>query len=149
MTNPQHGLALSDQAGDLIKWLDSNGHPKAFLNPAVDPPIDSSRFNVWNAASYDVRGMPHISLQFTWNGDGENYMGFSIFTSLDDKEYILLDPSLFVIVPSGAPFLVPGGGMSFLTLLLRTNFLRIQATTGGPPPFEDSRFVVNIVAGEA
>ena len=69
MSSPEHGLALSDTAIDILRWLDMSGVPaKEVLNTLTIPPI---RYNnngripldyYWVSKSIDVRGMPDISL---------------------------------------------------------------------------------------
>ena len=145
MTNPQHGLALSDAANSYTKWLDSAGHPKDFLDCIHDPTLPSVPFT-WESLPFDVRGMPSISIQLTLAADAEIGVGFNIYCSLDGIHWNLLPQSLYVIEP-GPNLVVTGGAESYLWLKLRTNFIKVHASC--PGLVQPAELQAAIVAGEA
>lgn len=149
---PEHGLALSDQATDYFKWVNFDNHPTPFLN-LQNVPGESGNPPIWDSVPFDVRGKPDISIQlgaFGGPGTSEVILRVYIYVSLDGQHWNLVPQSMMAIDPTGADITADINSQTFISLFLRTNFIRLHAwLPGGTVPFPDFTMLASIVAGEA
>jgi hypothetical protein len=158
MSSPEHGLALSDTAIDILRWLDMSGVPaKEVLNTLTIPPI---RYNnngripldyYWVSKSIDVRGMPDISLTLVCSyGYSEAVLKVMFQVSLDGQAWFDIPESVFTVA-DGQRMVTSCDQSFFVNIFLRTNFIRVLVTFPGasPPELPEVELHGHIVAGEA
>lgn len=156
MSNAEHGLALSDNAVDTIKWLTSDGRlSNSFDGQHATPNYYNNNWRIpldyyYFSSPIDVRGMPDITLALVvTDGENETVAHVTIETSLNGLDWIALPENLFTIY--GASSLIISILQTlFATLYLRTNFIRILLSfPGATPPLPEIQVTGTIVAGEA
>lgn len=158
MSSPEHGLALSDAAIDILRWLDMSGVPaKEVLNTLTIPPIvynNNGRIPLgyyWMSKSIDVRGMPDISLVLVCtNGGPESVLKVMFQVSLDGQVWFDIPESVFTVA-DGQTLVTSILQSLFVNIFLRTNFIRVLVTFPGvwPPNQPEVELHGHIVAGEA
>ena len=158
MTVPEHGLALSDAAIDVLHWLNNNNgpsrdvlntHTMVYVHYNNNGHIPYSYY--WMTRPIDVRGLPNISLTLVCtSGDQEAVLKVLFQVSLDSVDWIDIPESMFTI-GDGQALVTSVLQSLFATLFLRTNFLRVLVTfpDASPPDLPEVELHGHIVAGEA
>ena len=149
MTSPDHGLALSDSAIEFFKWLNNNSEITDYLEVLTTPFVPTpGRYNFYSIPM-DVRGRPHMTLQLSADSlQAENNFGIDIQTSLDGSHWDTIPQALMSIIPN-IPLQIQNDFTLTLTMLMRTNFIRVNVFTGNGAPWPTGQIKATIVKGEA
>ena len=151
--NPQEGQSLSGTDVTPFQWFHYDGeiHPEPILLPYNFPGVTLESGNLqWTSKPLDVRGRPDFSIQINVTNIYENEGDFliGIQTSIDGVNW--LDIPLDAFTPDLTDYDNIGNGESwFLSIFLRTNFVRIVITADESAFGDGWQIAAILIAGEA